>query len=167
MKGEKIMATKTTNATKKEFNLERACTLWIYKSKKGNKYLSGKTADGETKLKGFFNSKKENPKEPDIRLYTVNEKGDLSKDEFASLWCNATEGGKKYTSGKIDGKRVVGFFNSKAEINGIIPYLNVYLSDDEQKPANTESKKTTKNAKAEKKEEPKFEEVETDNDLPF
>lgn len=161
-KATKKETTKKETNEKKEFTLERFFTLWIYKSKKGNKYLSGVTEDGE-KLRGFFNSKKENPKEPDIRIYTVNKKGDISKEEFISLWCNANaESGKKYISGKIDGKRVVGFFNSKAEVNGVIPYINVYYSDNEQNESKEENK-----PKYSKKEEPEFEEMKTDDDLPF
>ena len=155
------MATKTTKKTtqatetKKEFTLERALVMWIYKGKKGGKYLSGKTEDGD-KIKGFFNSKKNNPKEPDIRIYGVNEKGDLTKDEICSLWCNTTENGKKYATGKMDGDRVVGFFNSKAQVDGVVPYLNVYYSDDQ---------KNEEQQKIDTKEE--YEEVETDDDLPF
>lgn len=162
------MSTKTAKketAEKKEFTLERMFTMWIYKSKKGNKYLSGKTNEG-VQLKGFFNSKKENPKEPDIKIYIVNDNGDLSKDEFVSLWCNTTEAGKKYVSGKVDGERVVGFFNSKAEINGIIPYLNVYYSDSEQEESKEETK-PTKKSEPKKTKQKEYEEVETDNDLPF
>lgn len=157
----------STTATKKEFTLKQVFTMWIYKSKNGDKYLSGKTEDGQ-KIRGFFNNKKENPKEPDIRIYLVNDKGDLSKEEYVSLWCNAKENGKRHLSGKIDGKRVVGFFNSKAKVDGVIPYFSVYWSEanEDSKPdhkeTKTETKKATKSKKAEKKEEP-----ETDSDLPF
>lgn len=150
------MSTKTTQkttASKKEFNLTPVLTMWIYKGKNGVKYLSGKTEDG-TKLKGFFNGKKKNPKEPDIRIYKQLDKGVLEKDEFISLWVKLSKGGKKYISGKLGDKWVTGFFNSKAEIGGIIPYLNVYFS---------ESKEETKSDVPEGVEE--IEDV--DDDLPF
>ena len=171
MKGEKAMSTKTTKKAtskaketqtqKKEFNLKQALTLWIYKSKKGSKYLSGVT-EQDDKITGFFNKEKQNPKEPDIRLYTRDEEGNTSKEVFCSLWCNVKDGSdKKYLSGKIDDKRVVGFFNSKAEVNGIIPYINIYFSEDSE-----QTKIEEKLPKFEKK-EPEYEEIQEDDDLPF
>lgn len=139
---------------KKEFKLERAMVFWIKASKEGSrKYLSGKTEAG-VNLVGFFNLEKQNPKEPDIKCYVSGENKELSKEAYISLWCNASDAGKKYVSGSLNGKRVIGFFNSKAQVNGKIPYLNVYFSED--KP---ENKVETK--------EPEFEEVAPDNDLPF
>lgn len=158
------MSTKTTKKAQakapkvqeKEFNLKQAVTLWIYKSKKGSKYLSGVTAEGE-KVTGFFNKDKQNPKEPDIRLYTRDNEGNTSKDVFLALWCNVKDGSdKKYLSGKIGDKRVVGFFNSKAEIDGVIPYINIYFSEDQEQ----------LKVEAEEK-EPEYEEVGEDDDLPF
>ena len=152
------MATKTkeTKTEVKTFNLERVCTLWINSSKdKKSKYLSGRTAEG-VKITGFFNSKdRQNPKEPDIRLSYKKYLDDGKKGseaEYCALWCNATKNGKKYLSGKVDGKRVVGFINSKAEVDGVKPYINLYYSDDQAEP---------------KKEDPKFEEVEAGSELPF
>ena len=66
------------------------------------------------------------------------------------MWCNATKSGKKYLTGKLGGKRIVGFIyngnNEKA------PYLSVYYSDD-------------KDQKVESKEE--FEDVTNAEELPF
>jgi hypothetical protein len=155
------MSTKTAQkntAKTKEFNLTPVLTMWIYKGKNDVKYLSGKTPDG-VKLKGFFNGKKKNPKEPDIRIYTQLDKGVLSKDEFISLWVKVSKGGKKYISGKLGDKWVTGFFNAKAEIGGIIPYINVYFSNNDEK---------TDNVEALKPDVPEgVEEIETDDDLPF
>lgn len=157
--------TKTTKREeKKEFNLERFLVLWLYKSKNGKTYLSGKTEEG-VKLTGFLNKEKQNPKEPDIKIYTVGEDKKLSEDEYVALWVNATDNGKKYLSGKVDGKRVVGFFNSKAEVNGTVPYINVYFSDDAQHTIPVEEEKKSKK-EAKKTTKPEYEEVE-DNDLPF
>lgn len=162
------MSTKTaqkTTASKKEFNLTPVLTMWCYKGKaKGSvKYLSGKTdSDKPVKLKGFFNGKKKNPKEPDIRIYTEIEKGVLSKEEFISLWVKVSKGGKKYISGKLGDKWVTGFFNSRAEINGIIPYFTVYYSDSEQKSEKTDTNEYKTPVT------PDFEEIEdVDDDLPF
>lgn len=150
-------ATKKPAEVKKEFNLERACVMWIYKSKKSeSKYLSGRVEGKDIKLKGFFNREKQNPKEPDIKLYTVDGNNKTSKEVYLSLWVNASDNGKKYASGKLGDKRVVGFFNSRASVDGVIPYLNVYFSDD------TKEEEKVKEAK-----EPEFEEIAPDNDLPF
>lgn len=157
------MSTKTaqkTTASKKEFNLTPVLTMWIYKGKNNVKYLSGKTdvPEGHTsvKLKGFFNGKKKNPKEPDIRIYKQLDKGVLEKDEFISLWVKVSKGGKKYLSGKLGDKWVTGFFNSKAEIGGIIPYFTIYLSDSEKAEGKTDVPEVV-------------EEItdDVDNDLPF
>lgn len=143
------MATKTANATKKEFTLKQVFAMWKRKSKNGATYFVGKDVDGR-EIRGFYNGKKQNPKEPDIRIYHLTEKGEIEKEVYVSLWCNAKENGKKYLSGKIDGARVVGFINAKATPENKQPYFSVYWSDqaEEKKPA-----------KAEKKEEPETEDV--------
>lgn len=162
------MATKTANATKKEFTLKQVFAMWKRTSKNGKTtFFTGKDIDGR-EIRGFYNTKKQNPKEPDIRIYHLTESGELEKEVYVSLWCNAKDNGKKYLSGKIDGLRVVGFINAKATAENKQPYFSVYWSDtnEEKKPAESNSK-ATKNAKTEKKEEPKFEEIDTENDLPF
>lgn len=154
------MSTKT--ATKKEFTLKQVFAMWKRTSKNGKTYFSGKDIDGR-EIRGFYNTDKANPKEPDIRIYHLTESGELEKEVYISLWCNAKENGKKYLSGKLDGLRVVGFINSKATAENKQPYFSVYWSDTEEKPvAEKETKKASKSAKAEKKEE-----TETDLDLPF
>lgn len=160
------MSTATkTNTAKKEFTLEQVFALWRQKSKDGKKtYFSGKI--GDEYLTGFYNTNKQNPKEPDIRIYKRDEEGNLSKEEFVSLWCNAKENGKKYLTGKIDGKRVVGFINSSG--NEKAPYISVYWSDDQNKDtAKAESKPDPKATKTKKAKKEEFEEVGTDEDLPF
>lgn len=148
------MSTKTTAKTeKKEFTLKQVFAMWKRTSKNGNSYFTGKLADG-TEIRGFYVTKKQNPKEPDIRIYKVDANGNLDKDVYLSLWCNAKDNGKKYLSGKIDGKRVVGFINAKATEKNKQPYFSLYWSDSEE------------TAKA-KKDEPKYEEVDKDSELPF
>ncbi len=153
------MSTKTTQkttASKKEFNLTPVFTMWIYKGKNGGQYLSGKTEDGR-KLKGFFNGKKKNPKEPDIRIYKQLDKGVLEKEEFISLWVKDSKAGKKFVSGKLGEKWVVGFFNSKAHVDGIYPYFSVYFSDVEKAEEKTEE--TTAPVK--------YEEIVDNDELPY
>ena len=145
----KTTKTTKTTETKKEFKLEQAFALWKQKSKDGKKtYLSAKG------LIGFYNTKKKNPKEPDLRVYGVNEKNDLTKEPVCSLWCNVSENTKKkYLTGTYEDKKVVGFIyegdNEKA------PYLSVYFREDGNITDETKTKKED------------FEEVETDDDLPF
>ena len=160
-----------TKTAKKEFTMEQAFALWRAKSAKGAAYFTGKY-DGSF-IRGFYNTKKQNPKEPDIRIYRIDAEGNMEKDEFLSLWCNVSEGGKKYLTGKLDGRRVVGFINSKANDENKMPYVTVYWSDDQQqgetpaKQSEAPAKKNETPAKkgGSKKEETK--EVETDDDLPF
>lgn len=102
--------------------------LWKKIGKNGKPYFSGKTEDG-TFLTAFFNGEKKNPKEPDVRVYTQDQNHNLSKDEYVSLWCNVAKSGRKYLSGKIGDKRVVGFINDKAEGNR--PYVSVYWSEED------------------------------------
>lgn len=113
---------------KQEFNMKQAFALWIQKSKAGTQYLSGKSDDGQ-RLVGFFNGKKQNPKEPDIRIYTVNEDGKTSEEAYTSLWANVSKNEKTYFSGKLGETRLVGFVNKKAKIGGKVPYISVYESD--------------------------------------
>lgn len=113
---------------KKEFNMKEVFTMWLKKNDKGNQYLSGKTPDG-LRLVGFFNGKKKNPKEPDVRIYEVDADGKRKEEELTSLWVNISKNDKKYLSGKVGEMRVVGFINSKAEPNGKRPYFSCYESD--------------------------------------
>ena len=149
------MATKTANAGKKEFKLEQVFAMWKRVGKGGKAYFTGQH-DGKHII-GFFNTAKQNPKEPDIRIYHENEKGDIEKEPFVSLWCNVKDNNKKYLSGKIDGKRVVGFINAKATDENKQPYFSVYWSDNAE-----ETNNKTKGKKAEQKEQ-----VQIDDDLPF
>lgn len=65
---------KKQNKTNK-WNERQYCALWYQTSKSKTKYLTGVTEDGD-RLVAFFNRKKKNPNEPDIRVY-------LSIDEEA------------------------------------------------------------------------------------
>lgn len=126
-------ATETaTQETKREFTLKEFFALWKNESPKtGNAYFTGKITSEDyefSKLIAFQNSKKQNPKEPDLRVYLVNEAGEREKEEFLSLWINATESGKKYFSGKFDEHRIVGFISDNTENKR--PAIRVYFSDD-------------------------------------
>lgn len=47
---------------------EEILSLWENENKDGFEYLSGVTKDGK-KVVAFYNDKKKNDKEPDIRVY--------------------------------------------------------------------------------------------------
>lgn len=121
-KNEKLEA-KTQKST-----LIEKFAMWKQTSKEGKSYFTGK--DSGVDLRGFYNTKKKNPKEPDVRIYKVDDEGKLDKEVFLSLWCNATEKGKKYLTGKLAGERVVAFINEKATKENKQPYFTVYLSDE-------------------------------------
>lgn len=123
------MATKKAEATKKEFQMEQALVMWRKKSSKGGYFFSGLA--GEKRLVGFYNGKKKNPKEPDIRIYECDEEGKAKDEEFISLWMNVSKNDKKYLSGKLDGKKVVGFIYSGK--NEKAPYFTCYYSNSEPK----------------------------------
>ena len=161
-----------SNSTAEKKTMKQVLALWKRKSKNGKVYFSGKVEDGtftnDFYVTAFYNTDKKNLKEPDLKIYARDDEGNLSKEPVLSLWCNATKNGKKVLSGKLDGKRVIGFI--KADADEKHPYITVYYSNDEQaapeqmqipdeKP---KGKKPTK-----KKEEPEYEEIPADDSLPF
>lgn len=114
-----------------EFNLIEAFVLWKNKSQQGNEYLKGfipaDTKCNQIKLIGYFNTNKKNPKEPDVRVYTlVDNKQDI---EVASLWCNVSETkGTKYLTGLTnDNEKLVAFYGDENETR---PYIKVYYKKD-------------------------------------
>ena len=127
-------------ATAKETRQERVqvFALWKKQSKEGKPYFSGKV--GKLNLVGFYNLNKKNLKEPDLRVYYVNEDGKAG-EEYISLWCNTSEKGNKYLSGKIGENRVTGFFNEKATEENKRPYISVYFSNVSDFLATPEEKK--------------------------
>ena len=75
---------KENKNVKKEEGLQEAFVLWLHKSKAEKEYLSGQMNEkfGNTRLVGYFNTMKKNPKEPDIRVYTLNSDGKQDKEVF-------------------------------------------------------------------------------------
>ena len=121
--------TMTENKTeKKEVELTEAFALWLHKSKNGNEYLSGSSDEsiGNARLVGYFNTMKKNPKEPDIRIYTLDPEGHQDK-EVADLWENESKNKTRYLSGTSDEKeKLVGFYGDKKEEKR--PYISVYFN---------------------------------------
>ena len=112
---------------KQEFTLKEAFVLWKRKAKSGVDYLSGYTVDengNKTYLNGFFNSKKENPKAPDIRVLTAAGEGEESV-EVASLWETVSEKNTRYLTGTTNDKEKLVAFYGK-ENQEMRPYIRVY-----------------------------------------
>lgn len=126
------MSVKKEVENKKEFTMKQVFAMWQKKSKSGSTFFTGKNETGE-RLVGFYNGKKKNPKEPDVRIYKVDAEGKAVKEVYCSLWANTSKNEKQYLSGKIENVRVVGFINSGAKADDKRPYFTVYESDAEPK----------------------------------
>ena len=113
-------------ATQQKQQLKELFALWKTTSKDGKTtYFTGKTANGSN-LVGFYNSKKKNPEEPDLRVSMKKEDG--TNLDYASLWCKVSKAGSKYLSGQTKDKMyITGFFNNSK--NEKAPYIKVYLQD--------------------------------------
>ena len=124
-------AIKEKEIKKEQTKLEEAFVLWKHESKGGVSYLSGNTPGDKgasLSLVGFFNNKKKNPKEPDIRIYSQDEDGKQDK-EVCSLWESTSKNGNKYLSGTTDEKEnIVAFYNDLDE-NSKIPYIRAYYKE--------------------------------------
>lgn len=123
------MKTSNTKEIKKEGNeLTEAFALWLHKSKANNEYLSGLTTseNGNVRLVGYFNTNKKNPKEPDIRVYSLNDEGNQDI-EVADLWENISKQETRYLSGSTNDKeKLVGFYGDKKEEKR--PYIRAYFN---------------------------------------
>lgn len=108
--------------------------LWRKTSKAGKTYFSGMDATG-VELTGFYNINKDNDKAPVLRVY---KRDDINKEVLA-MWLKTAKSGVKYLSGKYDGKNVVGFINDKPK-NEKAPYIRIYESEEQAKPADKPKK---------------------------
>lgn len=109
--------------------LEEAFVLWRHEAKSGGSYLSGQTpGDNNLRLVGYFNSTKRNPKEPDIRVYSLDDEGKQDK-EVCSMWENISKNDNRYLTGSTDDReKIVAFYNSDKESNR--PYIRAYYKQD-------------------------------------
>lgn len=113
----------TAEVAKQSVKLEEAFALWKNKSKAGNDYLSGVDLH-KNKLVGYFNGKKKNPKEPDIRVYTLVE--GKQGQEVASLWTATSKNDKQFLTGLTsDKEKLVAFFDGKEKH----PYIRAYFKE--------------------------------------
>lgn len=120
-----MKSTSKQEETKQEVKMQEAFALWKNTSKSGKDYLKGQDFN-KNKLVGFFNTNKKNPKEPDVRIYSVNADGNQDK-EIASLWDYKSQNGKQYLSGITDEKeKLVAFYGSKEKA----PYIRAYFKEE-------------------------------------
>lgn len=114
---------------KKEFNLDEAFVLWRNTTKKGNHILKGHDLHGN-KLIGFFNTKKTNPKQPDIKVYELVETDgkETPGAEVCSMWDTKSKTESQYLTGSTDeNEKIVGFYgNDKDEKR---PYIRAYFKE--------------------------------------
>lgn len=112
-----------------EFNLKEAFVLWKNKAKSGADYLAGFTSDKKIKLVAYFNSNKKNPKEPDIRIYSLDSEGKQDV-EVADLWESVSEGkGTRYLTGSTNDREKLVCFYGK-EHQEMRPYIRAYYKED-------------------------------------
>lgn len=111
--------------------LEEAFALWRHEAKSGASYLTGNTPEAQTGLKlvGYFNSKKRNPKEPDIRVYSLDEEGNQDK-EVCSMWENVSKDGNQYLTGTTDDKEKIIAFYDNLDMKSKRPYIRAYYKQD-------------------------------------
>ena len=127
----KVKVNKEIEIKKDEFDLEEAFVMWNHKAKSGIEYLTGSV--GKMKLIGFFNKEKKNEKEPDIRIYTI-ENDEISKEEVASLWNNLSKSKKYYLTGyDNENIKLLGFYNDSLIEFPNRPYIRVYFRESENK----------------------------------
>ena len=123
-------STKVTkeNELKKGSELVESFALWLNKSKAGNDYLTGRLNEklGNGKLVGYFNTNKKNPKEPDIRVYSLDSEGHQDK-EIADLWDSVSKSENEYLTGVSDEQeRLIGFYGEKGAKT---PFIKVYFKN--------------------------------------
>lgn len=119
----------TKNVEKKEkFDLPECLTVWKQSSKGGKLFLSGFTQD-KLRVIGFINeTATEENKQPNIRIYAVNEDGSIG-DQLVALWKTISNSKREYLTGSTnENEKLIGFYGD--EHNEKIPYIKVYYKKD-------------------------------------
>lgn len=112
-------ATATENKKRKE-----AFSLWEKTSQRtGTVYLSG--SDG---IVAFYNTNKKSMKEADITVYQRLNDGETSV-VIGNLYAEVSKTGRKYLSGTVSGKPVVGFYG-KPDRSPKAPLISVFYKDE-------------------------------------
>ena len=123
------MRTTIEKQPKQKQKLTEAFALWRNKAQSGEYYLSGyANGNKEFKLLGYFNPNKNNPKEPDVRVYSLDSNGKRDK-EVASLWENLDRNEERYLTGTTDEKeKIVAWYGKENEEKR--PYIRAYYKQD-------------------------------------
>lgn len=120
---------KEKEVKKGEFDLKESFVLWKEKAKSGTDYLKGYGLEGKIKLVGFYNTNKKNPKEPDIRIYNINDEGKQDK-EVCDLWETVSKNEKRYLTGSTDDKeKIIAFYTEEQNKEGTRPYIRAYYKN--------------------------------------
>ena len=110
--------------------LKESFVLWKNISSKNNEYLSGIATDDPSntfKLIGYFNTNKKNPKEPDIRIYSLNDEG-KQDSEVASLWESVSKNNNRYLTGTTNEKEhLIAFYGNTEDEKR--PYIRAYYKN--------------------------------------
>lgn len=113
----------------KENSMKELCILWHHKTESEVEYLSGNLSEElkYQKVIAFYNKNKKNEKEPDIRVYSLDDEN--KKDvQIISLWNQVSKSNLKYLSGKTnENEDVVAFYNQDDDIKK--PRIKVYLKE--------------------------------------
>lgn len=120
-------STKEDKVSNVEKHLKDLCTLWEHESESNLVYLSGMLAEDMNyqKVIAFYNTTKKNDKEPDIRIYSLDNEN--KKDiNIISLWEQLSKDNKMYYSGTTnDNEKCVAFINDVEDVKH--PKIRVYL----------------------------------------
>ena len=126
------MRTTTKNVEEKEVKektMKELCILWEHTTENGLTYLSGNLSEdlNYQKVIAFYNKDKKNEKEPDVRVYSLDNEN--KKDtQIISLWEQTSKQNVIYLSGLTNDKEnVVAFYNSNDDIKQ--PKIKVYFKD--------------------------------------
>lgn len=124
----KYVKSETKKEEKEKFDLKECFTLWLNTSKEGNKYLSGYDFN-HNRIIGFYN-KKQNDKQPSIRIFGVDEAGKTTEEEIITLWDTTFKtSGKTGLSGYTNEKEnLIAFYGDEKDEKR--PYIRGYFSKD-------------------------------------
>lgn len=108
-------------------DLKELCVLWEHTSDDNVKYLSGNLSEElkYQKVVAFYNNEKRNEKEPDIRIYSLDENNKRDTN-IISLWNQLSKNDLPYYSGVTnEAENVVAFINDGDDEK--LPKVRVYL----------------------------------------
>ena len=119
--------TKTTKEEKKEkFDLQECFALWKHESKNNVIYLTGFDFN-KNRLVAFYN-KKENDKQPTLRIYDLKEDGSTG-EEIITLWETKSKQDNIYLNGVTnENEKIIAFYGDEKDEKR--PYVKGYFKKD-------------------------------------